>query len=175
MWLLDGISKVGEFKPADPNNFWNPIKDTVRSMASLTNTPLHYFEKTGNVPSGEALRVAEAPLVKKVQRRQASFGQAWRDLFKFVLRANDIDADVQVKWQNVESLDVLEILDAMLKKRNVGMSIAQVLREDGYDEEVIARVLEEAKSERDADMAGYQRKAETRVQPNNDERNVENG
>lgn len=172
LWFLDGIEKVGEFKPADPNNFWAPIKDTVRSMASLTNTPLHYFEKTGNVPSGEALRVAEAPLIKKVQRRQASFGQAWRDLFKFVLRANDINSDVQVKWQQVESLDELERLDAMLKKRNVGISIAETLREGGYDEEVIQRILVEAKAERDTAMAGYQRAPETRVNTNSDERNV---
>lgn len=175
VWFMDNIEKVGEFKPADPNNFWQPIKDTVRSMASLTNTPLHYFEKTGNVPSGEALRVAEAPLIKKVHDRQASFGQTWREIFKFVLLAYGLDEDVQVKWAEVESLDELERLDAALKKRNVGMSIAQVMREAGYDEEVITRVLEEAKTERDADVAGYQRKAETRVQENNDERNVENG
>lgn len=175
LWFLDGIEKVGEFKPADPNNFWQPIKDTIRSMASLTNTPLHYFEKTGNVPSGEALRVAEAPLIKKTQRRQAAFGQAWRDLFKFILRANGIDDDVQVKWQQIESLDVLERLDADLKKRNVGLSIAQVMREAGYDEEVIHRVLAEAKEERNTGNAGYQRAPETRVDVNNDERNVENG
>src|SRR4051812_18670958 len=112
-------------------------------MASLTNTPLHYFEKTGNVPSGEALRVAEAPLIKKVNDRQAAFGQAWRDLFKFVLKVNGLKQDVQVKWQEIESLDELERLDAALKKRNIGMSIAQTLREQGYDEKVIERVLEE--------------------------------
>jgi len=173
LWMLDGVDKVGEFNASDPENFWSPIKNTVRSMASLTNTPLHYFEKTGNVPSGEALRVAEAPLIKKVQRRQQSFGQTWRDVFKFVLRANGVNADVQVKWQPIESLDALEVLDAALKKRNVGLSIAQVMREDGYDEEVIARVLAEAKAEREAGDAGYQRAPETRVQTDNDERNVE--
>src|SRR5690606_17146485 len=175
LWFLDGIEKVGEFKPADPNNFWNPIKDTVRSMASLTNTPLHYFEKTGNVPSGEALRVAEAPLTKKVQRRQQSFGQTWREIFKFILRVNGIDDDVQIKWHAVESLDDLERWDLALKQRNAGLSISQVLRERGYDEEVIDRVLNEAKEERDSDLAGYQRAPETRVETQNDERNVENG
>jgi hypothetical protein len=172
LWYMTDVDKVGEFKPADPAVFWEPIKNTIRSMASLTNTPLHYFEKTGNVPSGEALRVAEAPLIKKVNDRQSSFGQAWRDLFKFVLRVNKIDEDVQVKWVQVESLDELERLDAALKKRNIGISEAQVMREMGYDEEVIQRTLEEAKSEREAGIAGYQRAAITRVQPNNDERTV---
>lgn len=174
LWFMQDVDKVGQFEPADPKNFWEPIKDTVRAMASLTNTPLHYFEKTGNVPSGEALRVAEAPLIKKVQDRQVSFGQAWREVFKFVLKVNGIVEDVQVRWKMVESLDELERLDAGLKKRNIGMSTAQVMREDGYDEEVIERVLKEAKAERDGGLAGYQRAPETRVQVENDERNVEN-
>jgi hypothetical protein len=172
LWDLVGYDAVGEFKPADPAVFWEPIKDTVRAMASLTNTPLHYFEKTGNVPSGEALRVAEAPLIKKVGRRKEAFGSAWRQVFQFVLKAYGINADVQIKWQDVESLDELERLDAALKKRNVGLSVAQVMREAGYDEEVITRTLEEAKTERDADLSGYQRAPETRVDTNNDERNV---
>lgn len=181
LWYLKGVDQVGEFQPADPAVFWAPIKDTVRSMASLTNTPLHYFEKTGNVPSGEALRVAEAPLIKKVADRKASFGQAWRDLFKFVLKVNGIDEDVQVKWTEVESLDELERWDLALKERNAGLSLAQVMRERGYDEEVIARVMDEAKVERDTGMvSGYERAngsadRAVRVQTNNDERNVSNG
>jgi Phage portal protein, SPP1 Gp6-like len=174
LWTLKGFSQVGQFQPADPKVFWEPIMNTVRAMASLTSTPLHYFEKTGNIPSGQALRVAEAPLIKKVNDRQLSFGQTWRELFKFVLKINNILEDVQVKWKDVESMDSLERLDAGLKKRNIGLSTAQVMREDGYDEEVIAQVLAEAKDERDAGLAGYQRKAETRVNTNADERNVEN-
>lgn len=173
LWYLKGIHTVGQFQPADPNVFWQPIKDTVRSMASLTNTPLHYFEKTGNVPSGEALRVAEAPLIKKVNDRQESLGQTWRELFRFVLKVNDIEEDVQVKWKDIESLDVLELWDAALKKRNAGMSIKQVLLEMGYDSDVADNVIAEAKAERDAGQAGYQRAPETRVQPQNDERNVD--
>lgn len=172
MWELEGYDAVGQFSPAEPSVFWDPIKDTVRSMASLTNTPLHYFEKTGNVPSGEALRVAEAPLIKKVNDRQISFGQSWREVFQFVLAIEGINEDVQVQWHAVESLDELERLDAALKKRNIGMSRAQVLREMGYDEEVIVRILEEA----DADIAAghvYQRVPQTRVQTDNDERNIE--
>jgi len=178
VWYMKGVDSVGEFKPADPAVFWTPIKDTVRSMASLTNTPLHYFEKTGNVPSGEALRVAEAPLIKKVADRKVSFGQAWRDLFRFVLKVNGLIEDVQVKWVEVESLDELERLDAALKKRNEGLSLQQVMREQGYDEEVIARVIEEAKQERELGMvAGYERSNTStdravRVETNNDERNV---
>jgi len=172
VWFMDNIEKVGEFKAADPSVFWEPIKDTVRSLASITNTPLHYFEKTGNVPSGEALRVAEAPLIKKVQDREASFGQTWREIFTFALEIMGIIDDVQVHWKAIESLDYLERLDADLKKRNVGLSLAQVMREAGYDEKVIERVIEEAALERtNGDVAGYER--QVRVETQNDERSVE--
>lgn len=144
VWFMGGVDKVGQFDAADPDVFWSPIKDTVRAMASLTNTPLHYFEKTGNVPSGEALRVAEAPLIKKVDRRKQSFGNTWREIFKFVLKANEHEGDVQVKWKEIESLDALEILDAAMKKRTIGISLEQTLREMGYDDEVITLVMAEA-------------------------------
>lgn len=169
VWFLDNIEKVGEFSTADPNVFWDPIKDTIRSMASLTQTPLHYFEKTGNVPSGEALRVAEAPLIKKVKDRQVSFGQSWREVFKFVLLANGIDEDVQVKWTEVESLDELERLDAALKKSTLGMSFEQIAKELGYDEEVIKEMVAKKAAEK---AAGQESKYPNGEEVSNDQTNA---
>lgn len=143
LWYLRGVDKVGEFSPADHRAFTEPIKDFVRSMASLTNTPLHYFEKTGNIPSGEALRTAEAPLLKKVEDRQIAFGSAWRDLFRFMLKIEGIETDVQIKWKAVESMDTLAAWEVAVKKRVVGVSLEQVLIEMGYDLEVARRIVAE--------------------------------
>lgn len=140
LWYLKGISKVGEFAPADHKVFTEPVREFIRSMASITNTPLHYFEKTGNVPSGEALRTAEAPLLKKVQDRQVSFGNAWRDMFRFILSVEGIESDVEVKWQAVESMDSLDAWEVAVKKRVVGVSLEQVLVEMGYDAEIAANI-----------------------------------
>jgi hypothetical protein len=142
LWYLKGISKVGEFSPADHKVFTEPVKDFVRSMASITNTPLHYFEKTGNVPSGEALRTAEAPLLKKVQDRQITFGSTWQDLMRFILRVEGV-ADynaVTVKWNNLESMDSLDAWEVAVKKRVVGVSLEQVLIEMGYEPELAREI-----------------------------------
>jgi hypothetical protein len=141
LWYLKGVSKVGEFSPADHTVFTEPVKDFVRSMASITNTPLHYFEKTGNVPSGEALRTAESPLLKKVEDRQISFGNTWRDMFRFILMVEGMDSDVQVKWQSVESMDSLDAWEVAVKKRVVGVSLEQVLLEMGYDLEIAQKIV----------------------------------
>lgn len=142
LWYLNGVNSVGQFPPADHKAFTEPAKEYVRAMASLTSTPLHYFEKTGNVPSGEALRTAEAPLMKKVADRQQSFGSAWRDLFRFVLQIEGITEDVDVRWKHVESIDSLDQWEVAIKKKLVGMPIEQILLEIGYDEELAKQIAE---------------------------------
>jgi hypothetical protein len=142
LWYLNGVNAVGQFPPADHKAFTEPAKEYVRAMASLTSTPLHYFEKTGNVPSGEALRTAEAPLMKKVADRQQSFGSAWRDLFRFVLQIEGISEDVAVRWKHVESIDSLDQWEVAIKKSLVGMPIEQILLEIGYDEELAKQIAD---------------------------------
>ena len=141
LWYLRGVDKVGEFSPADHKVFTEPVKDFVRSMASITCTPLHYFEKTGSIPSGESLRTAEAPLIAKVKDRQITFGSTWADMFRFILKIdNSAEPNVQVKWKNIESMDSLDEWEVAVKKRVVGVSLEQVLIEMGYDLEVAAAI-----------------------------------
>lgn len=147
LWYLRGVTKVGEFSPADHKVFTEPVKDFVRSMASLTNTPLHYFEKTGSVPSGESLRTAEAPLLKKVEDRQITFGSTWADMFRFILMMDDTtEPDIQIDWHAVESMDSLDAWEVAVKKRVVGVSLEQVLIEMGYDPEIANRIANEQES-----------------------------
>lgn len=168
LWYLQGVSKVGEFKPADSNAFWGPIKETLRSMAVVSDTPLHFFERTGNNPTGNGLRTAEAPLLKKVQDRQRMFGYAWRDLFRFILQAENVKHEVVVYWKANESLDELERWDVSLKKINAGLSHAQALREGGYTDEQIKQIMKERDEEARAGQY-YQRKPEARVNIERDE------
>jgi SPP1 family phage portal protein len=144
LWYLKGVNSVGQFAPADPATFTNPVKEFVRAMASITSTPLHYFEKSGNIPSGEALRTAEGPLMKKVEDRQISFGSAWRDLFRFMLRIEGINSDVEIKWQQVETMDSLDAWEVAVKKRLVGVNLEQVLVEMGYDLEIAQNIAQNA-------------------------------
>jgi hypothetical protein len=167
LWMLRGITNVGEFKPADPMAFWTPIQKSIQTIASTTNTPLHYFEKA-NMPSGNALRTAESPLLKKVKDRAASFGATWREIFRFVLKVEKINSDVQVFWAAVESLDELERWDVSLKKINAGLSHKQALREGGYSEDQIVKIMEEREVEAAAGLY-YTRVPQTRVNESHDE------
>ena len=147
LWYLRGVDKVGEFSPADHKVFTEPVRDFVRSMASITNTPLHYFEKTGSVPSGESLRTAEAPLIAKVKDRQITFGSTWTDMFRFILKIdNTTEPNVQIKWVDIESMDSLDAWEVAVKKRVVGVSLEQVLIEMGYDLNIAKAIAGTAES-----------------------------
>jgi hypothetical protein len=137
LWYLKGVDKVGQFEPGDPKAFIEPLREYVKAMATATSTPVHYFERALNVPSGESLRVAESPLVKKVNSRQASFGSTWREVFRFALALEGLGGDVQVKWQKHESTDQLTDWELALKKIRAGVPLEQVLVEQGYDLELV--------------------------------------
>ncbi|MCD2108716.1 phage portal protein [Rhodococcus erythropolis] len=87
--------------------------------------------------SGEALRAAEAPLVKKVRLRQLAIGSALRKMFLFVLKLNQIDEDVQLQWRQIESIDTSETWDIIKKKRDAGLPAEQIWLEHGYDTALI--------------------------------------
>lgn len=168
LWYLKNVSHVGEFKPADSMTFWTPIKESVRTMSAVTDTPLHYFDRTGNNPTGNGLRTAEAPLLKKIALRQQVIGRAWEQLYKFALKVKGIESEVTLYWETNESLDELERWDVALKKINAGLSHKQALREGGYSEEQIAKIMEERDTEAKAGQY-YERKPEVRVNTEKDE------
>lgn len=151
LWYLKGVHNVGQFQPADHKVFTEPIAVYTRQMASTTDTPMHYFERTGNVPSGEALRTAEAPLIKKVQDRQLSFGSTWRDVYRFALLIEGITTDVQLTWKPAESMDPLDAWEVATRKKLVGVSPYTIFLEMGYDSEIARNMADEVNAKVAAD------------------------
>ena len=122
-------------------------------MAAITSTPTHYFVKGSYIPSGQALRVAEAPLFKKVLNRQLAFGSTWRDLFKFMFKVEGVVAEVEIKWHNPESIDSLENWDIAVRKKSVGMPLEQILVELGYDPQIAEQIADSAIPANDISLA----------------------
>ena len=147
LWYLQGVSSVGQFPAADPGVFTNPVIEYVNAMASITNTPTHYFMRGATLPSGQALRVAEAPLFKKVTNRQMAFGSTWRDLFKFMFMVEGLPDEVEIKWENAESIDSLDNWDIAVRKKSVGVGLYQILLEAGYDPEIAEAIVEESQAQ----------------------------
>lgn len=144
--FLQGVTQAGQFAPADHKQFTEPILAYVRNMASLTQTPLHFFQNS-MFASGESMRSAETPLIKKVHDRQTSFGATWRELFKFALKIEGVEADVQINWEGAESTDESAVWTIAGLKRALGLPLKRVLMEMGYDEEIAQEIADEVEEE----------------------------
>lgn len=152
-----GGTQVGQFGAADLGNYLKAVEHSINALSSITRTPKHYFELGQNAPSGEALKVMEAPLVKKCKERIARFSPTWRRLFVFLLKLRDIDVkegDLELLWSNPETVQPLQEaqtekarVDAVAVKKELGISRRQALREIGYTDEKIDQMGEEREQE----------------------------
>lgn len=134
LWALRHYKEVGQFQPSNPSNFLEPLSAEVRLMAAATTTPYRWFDPTGGVPSGESIRADDAPLVKKINARQRSFGATWSDAGQFALKILGIVAVPTVRWAPPQIINDLDGWQAILAKQDAGVTTRQTLLEAGYTE-----------------------------------------
>lgn len=149
MAVPDLEAKVGQFDATDLGQFLRVQEKFWASIARVSGTPLHYFFITqGDFPSGEAMKSAEARFVKKISDRQTSFGNVWEDAMRFALkieeRAQPEDLQIETLWSDAAPKSEAELADTAVKKKAVGVSRSQILKEMGYDDETVYRMLEES-------------------------------
>jgi hypothetical protein len=146
--FADTETKVGEFSSTDLDQFLRVTDKFWTSIAKISGTPLHYFFiTTGDFPSGNAMRAAEGKFVNKITDRQEDYGDGWAEVFKFASKVQGTDIDeeeVETAWSNAAQPSEAEIADTAVKKKAVGVSQTQILRELGYDEDQIMQMLQES-------------------------------
>lgn len=160
LWTAaDPNARFGQFDAANPEGLLAAIEGTLSRIARRSRTPLHLLTG-GDMPSGEALKSAEAGLVSKVRDRQGVWGNRWEDAILYAARlAQDEDAGavevpddliVSAQWEDPESRNEKTQLEAAILKHELGVSKDTLLRELGYDPDAerAARVgdLEEAQA-----------------------------
>jgi hypothetical protein len=132
VWVATARS-AGQFAAATPDTFIAPFNRYVLAMAQVTETPIHEFDPSGNPPSGESLKVAEAPLVNRCNARKLIEGSAWVDMWTFILELYGHEgAVVNVSWRNSASNPGKDDWELAEKKIEMGVPREVVLAEMGY-------------------------------------------
>ncbi len=133
LWFMEGVKTVGQFAVADPENFLKPLQIYMRLMAQVTSTPLHYFDPSGDTPSGESLRASEGPLNKKVEDRQQRFGSTWSEIFSFALLILGYpDKKVEVRWASAGTIEDIDGWKTVALKIANGVPVRVALLHAGY-------------------------------------------
>jgi hypothetical protein len=148
--------KFGQFPQADLTQHV-AVQDSMRlEVARVSGTPVWLLMPgTGTPPSGEALKMGEARLVKKARDRMATWGPRWAAATTLAMRmaAESTAGELLTLWVPPETRQEREEAEVALLKGQSGVSQEQRQRELGYSEEEIARMAGERAAEQEAQAA----------------------
>lgn len=113
----------GSFAASPPTPYLDQIRGLAMQLAGEAAIPPHYLGLlTDNPASAEAIRNIESRLVKRTERRQTSFGWAWREVARLVLAAHGIDgSQVAPLWRPADTPTVAAEADAAVKLVQAGI------------------------------------------------------
>lgn len=122
VWVSDSTETTfGQFPEASLENFVVAINALTAKAAAMGNLPAHYIgHVTENPSSADAIRSAEAPLVKQAKRKQRGFGESWEEVMRLALLVRDGARDprmasLETVWRNPETPTVAQMADALSK------------------------------------------------------------
>lgn len=158
--------KVGQFPEADLGNFRQTIRMILQVSAQLAGLPPHYFAEGGQNPaSADAIRSAETQLVKRVERKQTYFGQAWEEVARVAMLFRDGDlmegahaletvwrdpatptkaqtADATVKLVSARGADGRPLMPTPMARRELGWTDAQLREADQMERDSATMSME---------------------------------
>ena len=166
IWTAGENVAFGQFPQADLAKFLE-VNDSFRlEMARITGTPPHFMSLEKAMPSGEALKVAEGRLIKKVEATTMAFSPVWVDLMRLAAHMDDEtgipddDYSFTPVWGAASPHNPLLDSETQLVKQQVGVSKHQSLRELGYSDDEIENMMEEARQEAADDAAAKMQAAQ---------------
>jgi hypothetical protein len=128
-----------------------PLMDLVQQMilwlAFVTDTPVNRYITTKLIASDQTLKQQEMPLIAKVENRQKLFGRGFKMCFDMSIKLAALYGDeafqegesVEVLWKSAQSL--MDRLEELQLKKDLGVPPEQIWAEIGYDKEKIASWL----------------------------------
>jgi hypothetical protein len=147
VWLAGEGVNFGQFAAADLKNFNDSIDMLTAKLAAIASLPPHYMGlQTNNPASADAIRSAEAALIKKAQRKQRALGEAWEDTITLAMLVEngevpDQIATLETVWGDPATPTVAQAADAAMKLLSVGITdVEQALEDLGYTANQIERM-----------------------------------
>jgi hypothetical protein len=149
--VYEGIKEVGEWSAAEPQGFTDPADWFLRYSTLISRVSSRYADPGGQHPSGQALRVADAPEASKTEDRQEYLDADLSSACEFALRILGVeDARVAVRWKPSGLVDDLEAQAIVAAKIANGIPAEVAFLETGlYEPETVRQWLTDSQVEMD--------------------------
>jgi hypothetical protein len=148
LWVNEDTGvKFGQFPEAQLTNFHDTINQLARLVSALTGLPPSFLGlATDQPPSADAIRASEARLIKRAERRQRAFGEAWERVMRLVLLIRDGEVDPRTRsletvWRDPATPTYAQVADAVTKLYAAGLLPREMAWEKlGYSATQIVRM-----------------------------------
>ncbi len=121
LWVAeDSDTKFGEFDQTDLSGYLKSAEETIRHIATVSQTPPHNLLGQMANLSAEALNAARDGLNSKVAERKSTLGESHEQTLRLAaLAAGDQDGwndmAAQIVWRDTESRSLAQTVDALGK------------------------------------------------------------
>lgn len=149
IWLSDSSeTRFGQFPEASLDNFIRAIEMMAAQVAAISGLPPHYvgLMSQQEPASADAIRSAEASLVKRAMRKQRVFGGAWERVMRLAMLVRDGRVPSEARsletiWRDPETPTWAQQVDAAVKLDSIGLPFRQNMESLGYSPTQIDRTL----------------------------------
>jgi hypothetical protein len=166
-YTSEADASFGEFSESDLGQLQETLNTWIKLAATLTKTPLTFFNQTGQIPAEGTQLQLENALIAKTRSTQTSFGNAYEDAIRMALKLEavygDLDAPLDVidaleincEWEPSHMRDERDQTEmAILRFEKAGIPQEQVYKELGYSPEEIDQFMTATDIKRQTAMAG---------------------
>jgi hypothetical protein len=130
---------VGQLLPADSKNLLEPIDKVMQLAATVSTTPLDYFDASAASASGVSKKEHKGPYLSKVAKRRTDLGRAVVEVLEFALVdiLGHVGAAVTLVWQALHERTDAERYQQIKDATEAGIPFVVACVEAGYDQEVV--------------------------------------
>lgn len=146
--------EVGEFSPLSPGPYLDQIQGLATQLAAEAGLPADYLGvHTSNPSSADAIAKGEARLIRRAEKRQSQFGQAWDEVGRLshLVLGTDEPVSPRSEWMDPSTPTLASTTDAMVKAASANIVPAGssvVLKRMRFNPDEIQQIQQEMALER---------------------------
>jgi hypothetical protein len=171
-WVSDDPNtKFGQFAEASLDNFIKAIEMLESVVAGMAGLPPHMVGlfSQANPASADAIRSAEASLVKRAKRKQRVFGGGWEKVMRLAMLVRDGAVDPSARsmetiWRDPQTPTWAQQVDAAVKLDSIGLPFRQNMESLGYTPVQIERMIQSRTDDSYADVRAQLENVDTIVE-----------
>ena len=142
--------RIGFIPGEDLRPMIEVVDSFVQRIGQVSDTPLSYFQLSGQMASEGTHRQHESRMITKVKKASVKFGNSWEDTMRMARKLHNTygdggmseDQDIEVRWMDFSARDEDDRLSArVLRMKDLvasGVSVYEAARKAGFSDEASA-------------------------------------